>query len=92
MHCYSKKKNEEAMVARANHLSAIEDSLQLMWQRELLRKGMKKESVLALERFTESSCCKKNPAKEQSTDIPIKRDARTALFIKQHSSIVCAII
>lgn len=75
-----------------NHLGATEDSLQLMWQRELLRKGMKKESLLALERFTGSGSLQKNPAEEQSTDTPIKRDVRTALFIKQHSSIVCAII
>lgn len=57
------------------HLGAIEDSLQIMWQRELLRKGMKKGSVLALERFTESRSLQKNPAQEQSTDTPIKRHA-----------------
>lgn len=63
-----------------------------MCQRELLRKGIKKESVQALERFTESRSLQKKLAKEQRTDTPIKRNVRTALFIKQHSSIVCAII
>lgn len=46
-----------------NHLGAIEDSLELMWQRELLRKGMKKESVLALERFTGSRSLQKKPSR-----------------------------
>lgn len=59
-----------------------------MWQRELLGKGMKKESVLALERFTESGSFQKIPAKEQSTDTPIKRDVRTALYSSSGTAVL----